>query len=327
MPAENDFLPFATGEGANVLSQAAYAAMTALGTGFQAGTAESAALNKVWRQSSIMSAMLGQFITSLTGQSALDDGTTATLLANFVAAIGIAGSNRTQLTDTGAANAYAAANPSPFTALPTVGGVTQVIRIAHANTGASTYAPDGLAPAPIYGMGGAPMQGGELVANGVATLVSFVGPQLNGGALCWVMTGCTGGSLQIADATAAKHAVSMGQFETLMQGSIADVATSMGFEVVLATNGYIKFPSWLGGWVVQWGSFTTSASGYSNWGFPRAFPSASLLTWATPQLSNNTPISIGINQPGATTALIPVAALSNSGGYSQIALSMLSIGK
>lgn len=327
MPVENDFLAFAVGAGANVLPQADYAALAALVSGFQAGTAQSAALNKVWRQASIMSAMLGQFITSVTGQPAIDDGTTSTLLSNFEAAVGMAGANRNQLADTGAANAYAAANPAPLTVLPAVGGVAQVLKVAHANTGASTYAPDGLAPAPIYGMGGAPLQGGELAANGVATLMSFVGAQLNGGALCWVLVGCTGGTQQIADATAAKHAVSMGQFDALMQTNIADVATSMGFEVVLATNGYIKFPSWLGGWVVQWGAFTTSAAGYSNWGFPRAFPTASLLTWATPQLSNSTPISIGVNQPGATTALVPVAALTNSGAYAQIALSMLSIGK
>ncbi|WP_186113941.1 hypothetical protein [Burkholderia gladioli] len=147
----------------------------------------------------------------------------------------------------------------------------------------------------------------------------------------------TGSSTQLFDVetapandnsnTAASTAWLWSNIQALMQAEIGAVASAMGFEVVLATNGYIKFPSFLGGWVVQWGSFTTSASGYSNWGFPRAFPSASLLTWATPQLSNNTPISIGINQPGATTALIPVAALSSSGAYSQIALSMLSIGK
>ncbi|WP_431207519.1 gp53-like domain-containing protein [Burkholderia cepacia] len=87
MSVENDFLPFAVGAGANVLSQAEYAAMTALGTGFQAGTALSAALNKVWRQSSIISAVLAQFIVAQSGQPAIDDGTTATLLANLQAAL------------------------------------------------------------------------------------------------------------------------------------------------------------------------------------------------------------------------------------------------
>lgn len=79
----NDFLPFATGGGANVISQPDYAALPALPTGFQSGVAKSQQLNKVWRQSSIMAAVLAQFISDQTGQDALDDGTIATLLANL----------------------------------------------------------------------------------------------------------------------------------------------------------------------------------------------------------------------------------------------------
>jgi hypothetical protein len=83
----NDFLPFATGSGANVLSQAAYAALAALGPGFASGVAQSAACNKAWRQSSIMSAVVAQLIVDNTGQNATDDGTTATLLANLKKAV------------------------------------------------------------------------------------------------------------------------------------------------------------------------------------------------------------------------------------------------
>ncbi|MEN8511955.1 hypothetical protein [Burkholderia sp. RS02] len=83
----NDFLAFGGGGSANVIDQPTYAALTARLTGFQSGTAQSAQLNKVWRQSSIMAAVLAQFIVDLTGQDAIDDGTTATLLANLKAAI------------------------------------------------------------------------------------------------------------------------------------------------------------------------------------------------------------------------------------------------
>ncbi|SAK20072.1 Tail fiber protein [Burkholderia multivorans] len=85
--ANNNFKPFAAAAGANVMSQADYEALAALLTGFQSGTAQSAQLNKVWRQSSIMAAVLGQFIADLTGQDAIDDGTTATLLANLKTAV------------------------------------------------------------------------------------------------------------------------------------------------------------------------------------------------------------------------------------------------
>lgn len=86
--ATNDFLPFAGGAGANVLTQAAYVAQAALrSNGFSAGTAQSAQLNKVWRQSSIMAAALAQMISDNTGADVLDDGTTATILANLENAV------------------------------------------------------------------------------------------------------------------------------------------------------------------------------------------------------------------------------------------------
>ena len=118
------------------------------------------------------------------------------------------------LTDTGAANAYAASNDTPMAALPTTTGVTQLLRIANTNTGASTYAPDGLATAPIYGMGGVALQGGEIVVNGLATLVSFVSPLLNNGNLCWVLTSCTGGALQVASGS---YGVTAAQFDATTQ--------------------------------------------------------------------------------------------------------------
>lgn len=83
----NDFLPFAGGVGANVLTQSAYAALAARTAGFSAGVAKSAELNKVWRQSSIMSAVLAQLVADNTGADVLDDGTTATILANLKIAV------------------------------------------------------------------------------------------------------------------------------------------------------------------------------------------------------------------------------------------------
>ncbi|MCW3641764.1 phage tail protein [Burkholderia cenocepacia] len=85
MATQNDFLAFAVGAGANVLTQSAYAVLSAIETGFQAGTAQSAACNKVWRQSSIMAAVVAAFIVERTGQPVIDDGTTETILANLLA--------------------------------------------------------------------------------------------------------------------------------------------------------------------------------------------------------------------------------------------------
>lgn len=83
----SDFLVFGGAPGSNVMTQAAYAALAARTAGFSSGVAKSQELNKVWRQSSIASAVLAQFIEDITGVSSVDDGTTATLLANLKKAV------------------------------------------------------------------------------------------------------------------------------------------------------------------------------------------------------------------------------------------------
>lgn len=83
----NDFKAFATSLTANVEAQAAYLLDPALTDGFQTGTANSAKLNKVWRQASVVAAMIGQFIAN-TGHDVFDDGNLTTLLELFLTARG-----------------------------------------------------------------------------------------------------------------------------------------------------------------------------------------------------------------------------------------------
>lgn len=118
------------------------------------------------------------------------------------------------LADTGAVNAYAAANPTPLTAgaSPTwVDGVVQAVKIAHTNTGASTYAPDGLAAIPIYGLGLQPLQGGELLLNSTAIMMHMTVAGVNGGNPVCVLMECGGGAQQVAPATQSQHAAQLGQ--------------------------------------------------------------------------------------------------------------------
>lgn len=72
--AINDFKPFATAAGANVMSQADYQALEALITGFQSGKASSAQVNKALRQATFVAAALAQFVSDKTGVDVLDDG-------------------------------------------------------------------------------------------------------------------------------------------------------------------------------------------------------------------------------------------------------------
>ncbi|MDH0356854.1 hypothetical protein N7387_19470, partial [Morganella sp. GD04133] len=72
--AKNDFLPFGISEGANVLSNQEYESLVARHNGFTSGVAKSRELNKVWRQSSVFTAILAQFIVDTDGEDLQDDG-------------------------------------------------------------------------------------------------------------------------------------------------------------------------------------------------------------------------------------------------------------
>ena len=85
MPVENDFLPFATGVGANVIDQSDYviAEGSWVGTGFQTGIATSDQLNKVWRQSSFVAAAVAALMANTLGVNILDDGNLAEFVVNL----------------------------------------------------------------------------------------------------------------------------------------------------------------------------------------------------------------------------------------------------
>ncbi|MCI0994118.1 hypothetical protein FGE05_19330 [Pseudomonas sp. ICMP22404] len=129
--------------------------------------------------------------------------------AQLVAAIRFLQRTPTLLTDTGGANTYTAANAPALAALP-ASGYLQKVKISNANTGASTYAPDGLAAKPIYGLGLQPLQGGELPA-GVAVLMYLVQAGVNGGNGAWIIIESLGGASQVAPATKSQHAMQLGQ--------------------------------------------------------------------------------------------------------------------
>src|SRR5258708_15110489 len=115
------------------------------------------------------------------------------------------------LADTGAVNAYTAVNATPLVTGTWVDGVVQAVKIAHTNTAASTYAPDGLTAIPVYGLGLQPLQGGELALNGTAILMRTTIAGVNSGNPIAVLMECFGGAQQIAPATASQHAMTLSQ--------------------------------------------------------------------------------------------------------------------
>ncbi|EDV9461107.1 phage tail protein [Salmonella enterica subsp. enterica serovar Havana] len=86
--AKNDFKPFATGKGANVTPQPDWEALPALLSGFTAGKASSAQVNKALRQASFIAAALAQYTASKSGKDVLDDGDLSGFIAKMSAAFG-----------------------------------------------------------------------------------------------------------------------------------------------------------------------------------------------------------------------------------------------
>lgn len=84
--ATNNFKPFATAANANVTAQADWEALPALLSGFTAGKASSAQVNKAIRQATTIAALVGQFIAN-SGTDALDNADVNGLVTKFTNAL------------------------------------------------------------------------------------------------------------------------------------------------------------------------------------------------------------------------------------------------
>lgn len=156
---QQDFKTFAAGGGANVIDQATYAANTALlANGFTTGIADSAVLNKTWRQSSIISSVIGEFISDTLSIDTIDDGTTLTLKTNLASAV----RNTNLAIDTSTTpNVYVASLNIAPTALSD--GLVITLKPSLTNTTAPSLNLNGLGTASIISPSGA-LAGGELTS-------------------------------------------------------------------------------------------------------------------------------------------------------------------
>lgn len=162
MTASTDFLPFATGGGANVVSQALYASDAAVSNGFSSGIAPSAKFNKVWRQSSFVAAGVATWMANALNANIPDDGNLGNFVANFASAVKVAASSGGFITDTGTVNALAGTSSPAPSAL--VAGMQVAIEIANTNTGAVTFNYAGLGTKNVLSEGNA-VKPGQMIAN------------------------------------------------------------------------------------------------------------------------------------------------------------------
>lgn len=82
-----DYLPVATGGGATVDPQSTFNGSNYQINGMQNGIAQPSQANKVWRQSSMISAAVANLIANILSISVLDDGNLTNLIANLASMI------------------------------------------------------------------------------------------------------------------------------------------------------------------------------------------------------------------------------------------------
>lgn len=126
-----------------------------------------------------------------------------------------------------------------------------------------------------------------------------------------------------SDPTYADNSTKSASTQWVRSGMLA-IATAAGFSVSLATNGYIKFPSWLGGVIIQWGvSPQILLNGGVLGDFPLTFPNVCLGFCALPKGATHAPSSNNAAIQIMSTSQYQLWSWGTAGAYS---MSFIAVG-
>ncbi|WP_418930366.1 gp53-like domain-containing protein [Escherichia coli] len=251
--AKNDFKAFATDRNANVMSQEEWEALPALLSGFTAGKASSAQVNKVIRQASFIAAALAQYTANKSGLDVLDDGD----LNGFISKMGTAFGKDFQALDatlTALAGLETGANKLPYFTGNDTAAQTDLTSVGRDIIGKKT----------------------------IADILTYLGLGETINKASGAMQKSANGS-DISDVSAFRNALQLGTAATRDVG--ADNASKLldldSFRSMMSGNGYIYIPciATTGNPVklmLQWGMVATQKGTDAVYALPFAFPYAGL---------------------------------------------------
>ena len=251
--AKNDFKTFATDRNANVMSQEEWEALPALLSGFTAGKASSAQVNKVIRQASFIAAALAQYTANKSGLDVLDDGD----LNGFISKMGTAFGKDFQALDatlTALAGLETGANKLPYFTGNDTAAQTDLTSVGRDIIGKKT----------------------------IADILTYLGLGETINKASGAMQKSANGA-DISDVSAFRNALQLGTAATRDVG--ADNASKLldldSFRSMMSGNGYIYIPciATTGNPVklmLQWGTVATQKGADAGYALPFAFPYAGL---------------------------------------------------
>ncbi|EHC5074838.1 phage tail protein [Escherichia coli] len=251
--AKNDFKAFATDRNANVMSQEEWEALPALLSGFTAGKASSAQVNKVIRQASFIAAALAQYTANKSGLDVLDDGD----LNGFISKMGTAFGKDFQALDatlTALAGLETGANKLPYFTGNDTAAQTDLTSVGRDIIGKKT----------------------------IADILKYLGLGETINKASGAMQKSANGA-DISDVSAFRNALQLGTAATRDVG--ADNASKLldldSFRSMMSGNGYIYIPciATTGNPVklmLQWGTVATQKGADAGYALPFAFPYAGL---------------------------------------------------
>ncbi|MGE4996290.1 phage tail protein [Yersinia enterocolitica] len=266
----NEILPFGLGAESNVMTQAAYEVLAARSGGFSSGVAKSEQLNKVWRQSSFMASVLADFIAARSGNDVLDNGNTATLLASLELAIKEYANSNLPVASTlqqGITKLSSLTNSSSETLAATLKAVKTVsdegLKITGNLAEIKAAGPAAIAEAQSN-LDLAALLGDALQKANNLSEIKDAGPAAVAQTLV---------NLGLGDAAkkgiATNAEMQVGTADKLV--SLVGLISIFGKRTFTA-NDYIRIPDVPSGFIVQFGTATTLASGDTIVTFPIPFP-------------------------------------------------------